>query len=102
MKLWRLGTVHLERDRVTPRIARLESVCQRFVALKATRVNRRERRRLVVAGEFVLVRCRAVMVLRMIVVSVVVNVQRRRRRGRGNQGEREESSQRPSHWPESM
>jgi hypothetical protein len=102
MQLWRLRTAHLDRDRMAPRIARLESVSQRFVAVKATRVNRRERRRLVVAAVFVLVRRRAVMVLRMIVVSVVVNVQRRRRRGRGNQGEREESSQRPSHWPESM
>ena len=102
MQLWRLRTAHLDSDGMASRIARLESVSRRFVALVATRVNGRRRRWLVVTPEFVLVRCRPVMVLRMIVVSVVVNVQRRRRRGRGNQGEREESSQRPSHWPESM
>jgi hypothetical protein len=50
----------------------------------------------------VLVRCRSVMVLRVIVVSVVVHVQRRGSRGRGYQGKREQGSQRAAHWRESM
>jgi hypothetical protein len=102
MKLWRLRTAHLDGDGMASRIARLESVSRRLVALVATRVNRRRRRRLVVAPELVLVRCGPVMVLRMIVISVVVDVQRRGSRGRGYQGKREQGCQRSAHWRESM